>query len=45
MSSVDSVAQNTAANFGNYAIASASGVPLWVQQAMLLLQFLFLAAV
>jgi hypothetical protein len=28
MSSVDSVAQNTAVNFGNYAIASATGVPL-----------------
>ena len=28
MSSVDSVAQNTAVNFGNYAIASATAVPL-----------------
>ena len=28
MASVDSVAQNTAANFGNYAIATAVGVPL-----------------
>ena len=28
MSSVDSVAQNTAANFGNYAIGVATGVPL-----------------
>jgi len=28
MSSADSVAQNTSANFGNYAIATATGVPL-----------------
>lgn len=28
MASADSVAQNTAVNFGNYAIASATGVPL-----------------